>query len=41
MNGNFPILIVEDSEDDYEITKRAFKKQNLALDLLHRCEDAG
>lgn len=35
---NQPILIVEDSPEDYEITLRAFKKAGLANPIL-RCKD--
>ena len=33
------ILIVEDSDDDYEATIRAFKKSGNLKNPLHRCED--
>lgn len=35
---NHPILIIEDSDEDYETTLRAFKKSNLA-NPVHRCEN--
>ena len=33
-----PILLVEDSPEDYEVTVRAFKRANLA-NPVYRCED--
>jgi len=38
ISPNNLILIVEDSDIDYETTLRAFKKSNLA-NPVHRCED--
>lgn len=38
MNKQHPILIVEDSPEDYEATLRAFQKANLANPIIH-CED--
>ncbi len=33
------ILIVEDSDDDYEATIRASKKAGMEAESIHRCED--
>jgi len=33
-----PVLLVEDNDEDYETTVRAFKKANLA-NVIFRCED--
>ncbi|MCB0277604.1 MAG: response regulator [Calditrichaeota bacterium] len=38
MTTNQPILIVEDSPEDYEATVRAFRKAGLANPIFH-CED--
>lgn len=38
MKKNQPILIVEDSPEDFEATMRAFKKSGLANQVVH-CED--
>ena len=38
ISSNHLILIVEDSDIDYETTLRAFKKSNMA-NPIHRCED--
>jgi len=35
MDTSQPILIVEDSEDDFEATKRAFNKANLRNPIIH------
>jgi len=37
-NPNQPILVVEDSPEDFEATERAFKKAELQNPLIH-CED--
>lgn len=37
-SSNKPILIVEDSDDDFEYTHRAFKESNL-VNPVTRCED--
>ena len=34
-----PIIIVEDSDDDFETTIRAFKKANNLANPIYRCED--
>lgn len=34
-----PILIVEDSDDDFEVTERALKRQGNLLNPIYRCED--
>ena len=34
-----PILLVEDSDDDFEATIRAFKKSNNLANPVYRCED--
>ena len=39
INNKQPILIVEDSDDDYEATERAFKKYGNLMNPLVRCED--
>lgn len=36
IKSNHPILVVEDSDDDFEATKRAFKKANL-INPIYRC----
>jgi len=37
ISDNQPILIVEDSEDDYEAVHRAFKKANNLANPITRC----
>ena len=39
INAKQPILIVEDSDDDFEATERAFKKYGNLMNPLVRCED--
>lgn len=34
-----PILIVEDSDDDFEVTERALKRHGNLLNPIFRCED--
>lgn len=34
-----PILIIDDSDDDYDTTKRALTKGNSLKNRIHRCED--
>ncbi|TQV86019.1 response regulator [Aliikangiella coralliicola] len=34
-----PILVIEDSDDDFEATERAFKKSGNLANPLFRCED--
>lgn len=38
-NNKQPILVVEDSDDDFEATQRAFKRAGNLINPLVRCED--
>ena len=38
-SGFSRILIIEDSDDDYETTVRAFKKANRLVNPIYRCQD--